>query len=470
MNAVKSSVSAHFTEGKIFKKLLLFVLPILATNLLQTFYHAADMMVASLSSERNAVGAIGTTGAFLSMILNIFIGFSVGANVIVARKIGAKDSDGVQKAVHTALLMAVLFGLLGAVIGIVFARPILTAMGNTGSLLELAIRYSYIYLLGVPFASLTNFLCAIFRAKGNAKLPLIVLSSTGIVNVVFNLFFVLVCGLSVEGVAAATAIANLLSVVVLLTKLCQQQDETAFSFRRLKMDKTAFKQILYVGIPAGIQGALFSIANMLIQSSIVSVNYSIVPSGSDYQPVVNGNAAAGNLDGFVYTSINSVSQGVITFTSQNIGAGKPKRVKPIIYKSFLITLIIGLTMSFSLIAFRRPLLSLYGVVEGVEGSLERIAFETANTRFWWIGAPYFLCGLMDNCSGALRGMGKSITSTIVSLIGACLFRVVWLLTVFPAFPVLEVIYLSYPISWLLTSTIDFVIIQVLLKKLIKANA
>ncbi len=470
MTAVQGGAHAHFTEGKIFKKLILFVLPIIATNLLQTFYHAADMMVASLSSERNAVGAIGTTGSFLSMILNIFIGFSIGANVIVARKIGAKDGDGVRKAVHTALIMAVLFGGVGAGIGIALTRTVLTAMGNTGSLLELAIRYSYIYLLGVPFMALTNFLSAIFRAKGNAKLPLIVLSSTGIVNVLFNLFFVLVCGMSVEGVAIATAIANVLSVVVLLTKLCKEQDETAFSFRRLKMDKNAFKQILYVGLPAGIQGALFSLSNMLIQSSIVAVNHSVVPSGSDYQPVVNGNAAAGNLDSFVYTSINAVSQGVITFTSQNIGAEKPERVKPIMYNSCLITLIIGLVMSFSLIAFRHPLLSLYGVVEGAEGSLERIAFETANTRFWWIGAPYFLCGLMDNCSGVLRGMGKSMTSTIVSLIGACLLRVVWLVTVFPVFPTLEIIYISYPISWLLTMAIDFIIIRVLLKKLIKAKA
>ena len=470
MAAIQSKSHAYFTEGKIFKKLILFVLPIMATNLLQTFYHAADMMVVSLSSEHNAVGAIGTTGAFLNMVLNIFFGFSVGANVIVARNIGARNGDGVQKAVHTALIMSVLFACLGAVIGIALARPILTAMGNTGSLLELAIRYSYIYLLGVPFASLTNFLSAIFRAKGNARLPLVVLASTGIVNVIFNLFFVMVCGLSVEGVAIATAIANILSVVVLLARLRREQDDTQFSFKKLRVDKDAFKQILYVGLPAGIQGALFSISNMLIQSSIVAVNNAAVPSGTDYQPIVNGNAAAGNLDSFVYTSVNAVSQGVITFTSQNMGADKPERVKPIMYKSFLISAIIGLSMSFLLIAFKQPLLSLYGIVDGEVGSLQHLAFETANTRFWWIGAPYFLCGLMDNCSGVLRGMGKSLTSTIISLIGACLFRVVWLLTIFPAFPTLEIIYVSYPISWILTMGTAFIIIQVLLNKCIKSKA
>lgn len=470
MTNIQSKPSVRFTEGKIFKKLVLFVLPIMATNLLQTFYNAADMMVVSLSDEVNAVGAIGTTISFLSMVLNVFIGFSVGANVMVARYIGAKDDDGVKKAVHTALIMAVLFGVLGAVIGIVFARPVLTWMGNTGSLLELAVRYSYIYILGVPFMALTNFLSAIFRAKGNAKLPLVVLASTGIVNVILNLFFVLVCGMSVEGVAIATAAANLLSVVILLVKLCREQDCTRFSFKHLKIDKEAFKRILYIGLPAGIQGALFSISNMLIQSSIVTVNNALVPSGNDYQPIVNGNAAAGNLDGFVYTSINAVSQGVITFTSQNIGAQKPERVKPIMYNSFLISIIIGVTMSFAIIAFQQPLLSLYGVQASAEGSLETLAYEAAVTRLWWVCAPYFTCGLMDNCSGVLRGLGKSLTSTIVSLIGACLFRVVWLLTVFPAFPTLEMIYISYPISWILVISIDFIIIQTLMKKLIKAKA
>ena len=470
MTAIPSKTHAYFTEGKIFKKLFLFVLPIIATNVLQTFYHAADMMVASLSSEVNAVGAIGTTGSFLSMILNVFIGFSVGANVMVARCIGAKDENLASKSVHTALIMAVLFGCLGAGIGFIAARPILTAMGNTGSLLELAVRYSYIYLAGLPFASLTNFLSAIFRAKGNAKLPLVVLSSTGLVNVVFNLFFVLVCGMSVEGVALATAIANALSVAIMLAKLCKQDDCTRFSFRGLKIDKTAFRNILYIGLPAGVQGALFAVSNMLIQSSVVAVNNAIVPSGTDYQPVVNGNAAAGNLDGFIYTSVNAVSQGVITFTSQNMGAEKPERIKPIMYNSFLISTMIGLLLSFVLIVFRAPLLSLYGVHATAQDAMEQVAYQTATTRLWWIALPYFMCGLMDNCSGVLRGMGKSMTSTIVSLLGACLFRVVWLLTAFPLMQTLEMIYVSYPISWTLVIITDLIIIKIMLGKMLKKKA
>ncbi len=460
----------RFTEGKILKQLILFILPIVATNLLQTLYHAADMMVVSLSSEANAVGAIGTTGPFLSLILNTFIGFSIGANVVVARGIGAEDKDSVQKAVHTSLLMAVIFGVVGGAIGIAVTRSVLTAMGNRGSLLELAIRYAYIYCAGLPFVALTNYLSAIFRAEGNAKYPLIVLSSAGLVNVVFNLIFVLVCGMSVEGVAIATVISNVVSFVALLIKLRKENDYTKFSFRRLKMDGRAFKEIVRVGLPAGIQGALFSLSNMLIQSSVVTVNNNSVPVGTDYQPIVNGNAAAGNVDSFIYTSINAVSQGAITFTGQNMGAKKPERVKPIMYNCFLISAVIGSVMSLGFILLRNPLFALYGVVQGTEGSLERLAYEAATKRLFWVGIPYFMCGIMDNCSGVLRGLGRSLTSTVLALIGSCLLRVVWTLALFPLNPVLEMVYVCYPISWALTTAASFIVIQLIVKDLLKQKS
>ena len=333
MTAEKKKVD--FTQGKIFPMLILFVLPIVATNLLQMFYNAADMMAVSLSHEANAVGAIGTTTSFVHLIVNVFIGFSVGANVVVAKHIGANDKGKTQRAVHTSLIMAVIFGVIGAGLGIAVSRPILQAMGNTGSLLDLAVKYTYIYFAGVPFLALTNYLIAIFRAKGDAKTPLIVLSLAGLVNVGLNLFFVLVAKLSVEGVAIATATANLLSFVVLLIKLRKDKDFTTFSFKRLKIERKSFGEIIRIGLPAAIQGGLFSLSNMLIQSSIVTVNNNLCPAGIDYQPVVNGSAAAGNLEGFVYTSMNAVYQGAITFTSQNMGAKKPERVKPIMYNCFL---------------------------------------------------------------------------------------------------------------------------------------
>lgn len=464
MQNVKRKID--FTEGKVFLKIIWFVLPIVASNLLQMFYNAADMMVVSLSDEANAVGAIGTTSSFVHLVVNLFIGFAVGANVVVAREIGAGDGERTQNAVHTSLIMAVIFGVLGSVVGIIIARPVLSAMGNAGNLLDLAVTYTDVYFLGVPFLALTNYLMAIFRAKGDAKTPLMVLSCTGLLNVGANLFFVLVLGMSVEGVALATALANLASAVILLLKLQNSEDDTAFSFKRLRVDKKAFWDIVVNGLPAGIQSALLSLSNMLIQSSVVTVNNNICPPDSAYAPIVSGNSASANLEGFVYTAMNAVYQGAITFTSQNIGAKKPQRVHRIMYSCFGITTMIGLFMAGIVLLFRYPLLALYGIVEGEAGSLQQIAMDAAIIRLWFITAPYFLCGCMEVCTGVLRGLGKSLTSTVITLVGACLLRVIWIWTVFPSSQTLETIFLSYPITWIVTILTGFIVIQVCLHKAI----
>lgn len=464
MQNVKRKID--FTEGKVFLKIIWFVLPIVASNLLQMFYNAADMMVVSLSDEANAVGAIGTTSSFVHLVVNLFIGFAVGANVVVAREIGAGDGERTQNAVHTSLIMAVIFGVVGSVVGIIIARPVLSAMGNTGNLLDLAVTYTDVYFLGVPFLALTNYLMAIFRAKGDAKTPLMVLSCTGLLNVGANLFFVLVLGMSVEGVALATALANLASAVILLLKLQNSEDDTAFSFKRLRVDKKAFWDIVVNGLPAGIQSALLSLSNMLIQSSVVTVNNNICPPDSAYAPIVSGNSASANLEGFVYTAMNAVYQGAITFTSQNIGAKKPQRVHRIMYSCFGITTMIGLFMAGIVLLFRYPLLALYGIVEGEAGSLQQIAMDAAIIRLWFITAPYFLCGCMEVCTGVLRGLGKSLTSTVITLVGACLLRVIWIWTVFPSSQTLETIFLSYPITWIVTILTGFIVIQVCLHKAI----
>lgn len=457
----------NFTEGKVFFKLFRFILPIIATNLLQMLYNAADMMVVSLSSEQNAVGAIGTTGAYLGLVVNLFIGFAVGANVVVAREIGAKDKERTQNAVHTALLMAVIFGSICMGIGLIISRPVLKAMGNYGNLLDLAVRYTTFYFLGVPFLSLTNYLIAIFRAKGDSQTPLIVLSIAGLFNVGMNVFLVLVAGLSVEGVAIATALANFLSFIILLIKLRKDQDYTTFSFKRLRIEKNAFKDIVINGIPAGIQSALFSFSNMLMQSSVVTVNNNLVPPGTEYAPVVNGSAAAGNIESFVYAAMNAVYQGAITFTSQNIGAKKARRVKRILYSCLLAACGIGILTSSLAYLFRYQLLGLYGLKGGVEGSLEAMALDAALTRLKTVLALYFLCGMMEVCSGVLRGMGKSVVSTIVSLLGACLLRMIWIWTVFPLYPTLEIIFVSYPITWIITTSCSFTMVHILLRKILR---
>ncbi|MBO4939776.1 MAG: MATE family efflux transporter [Clostridia bacterium] len=464
MEKIKKKID--FTNGRVFYKILLFVLPIVATNLLQVLYNAADMMVVSLSHEQNSVGAIGVTGPFVNLIVNIFMGFSVGANVVVAREIGAKNKEKTQTAVHTSLLMAVIFGTIGLVIGLIVSRPVLILMGNTGNLLDLAVTYTQIYFCGVPFLALTNYLIAIFRAKGDSKTPLIVLTLTGLLNVALNFFFVLVVGLSVEGVSLATSISNIVSAAVLLLKLRRDQDYTTFSFRKLRLDRKAFKSIVIVGLPAGIQGSLFSLSNMLIQSSVVTVN-NILSPGTHYQPIVNGSSAAGNLEGFAYTAMNAVYQGAITFTGQNMGANKPERVYRIMFSCFLITTIIGVTVCTLILSFIEPLLGLYGIVHGAEGSLEALAMDAAKTRAFYVLTLYFLCGLMEVCTGVLRGMGKSFTSTIISLVGACLLRILWLAIVFPKFPTMECIFVSYPITWFATTAFAFAVILLLLSRILR---
>lgn len=461
---VAQKQKVDFTQGKLFAKIFWFVLPIVVTNLLQTFYNAADMMVVSLSSETNAVGAVGTTSSFIHLIVNVFIGFSVGANVVVARNIGAGDEMGKQKAIHTALLIGLFFGIVGAGVGIAISRWVLTVMGTTGNLLDLAVKYTYFYFAGVPFLAVTNYLIAIFRAKGDSKTPLVVLSLAGLVNVGLNLLFVLAFKLSVEGVALATAIANLLSFIVLLVKLKKDGD---FSFKQLKVNKKALKDIVFIGLPAAIQGAIISLSNILIQSSIVTVNNNVCPLDSTYQPVVNGCAAGSNLSNFVYTAQNAVYQGAITFTSQNMGANKPRRVYKIMGICCLLSSMFGIFLATTIFLLRVPLLSLYGVPVGEVGSLEELAFNAATTQLLFVCLPYFLCGIMEVGSGALRGMGKSTLSMILMLVGSCLLRVVWLLTVFPLKQTLEMVYICYPVTWILTSIAMFICAFVNIRKKIK---
>ncbi len=474
MEQIKKRRDLDLTSGPLFGRIMLFVLPLIASNLLQTLYNAADMMVVSLSHEPNAVGSIGFTGPFVNMITNIFIGFSAGATVVVARHLGAKDHDAVSKTVHTSIAMSLLFGVLGGIVGLLSAKPVLQLMEADGKVLELAVTYTFIYFCGIPFISLTNYLISILRAKGDTKTPLIVLSLSGLVNVALNLFFVLVCDMAVEGVALATVIANAVSAVVLLIILMRDNGPCRFSFKKLRIERHSFYNILHIGIPAGLQGALFSISNILIQSSIMRVNNSYGFDPNAYQPVVDGNAAAANLEGFVYTTTNAICQAAITFTSQHVGAEKHKRIYRVMLNCYAITFLVSIVFCGLILLLRDPLLALYGVKGGAAGSAEAIALEAAYTRMLWTLLPYSLLAFMEVGGGVVRGLGRSVTSTIVSLIGACAFRVVWLTTVFNwvferdgAVAGLKSIYLSYPISWALTAAIQLVCALFILHGILK---
>lgn len=453
------------TNGPILSKLIRFVLPLIATNLLQTFYNAADMMVVGLSSEANAVGAIGITGAYVALITNLFMGFSVGSNVLVARHLGARDDKNTSRTVHTSLIMSLIVGGIALIIGLFVSRPILALMGAQGKLLDLATTYTQIYFCGVPFISATNYLSAIFRAKGDTKTPLYVLSISGIINVGLNLFFVLVIGMSVEGVAIATAAANLLASLALLYILSRDDGPCRFSFKKCRIDKRALVGIVREGLPAGIQGAVFSISNMLITSSIIQLNNAVVPTGSNFDPIVAGNAAAANIGTFIYTTINAVYQAAITFISQNVGAKKYERLGRIILVVVLSGMTLGAIGSVISITFRDFLLGLYSVKDGAVGTLEHVAYEAAVTRVFIVLASYSIIAVQETGGGIVRGLGGATVSTVTSLIGGCLFRVVWIYTVFALFPTLEVIYMSYPISWFLTGAAHLICSAVILKRL-----
>ncbi len=458
---VKGSI--NMTEGPLLGKLFLFSVPLIITNLLQMFYNAADMMVVSMSNEPDAVGAVGTTGAFINLVLNIFMGFATGANVMVAKYLGAKDDENTSRTAHTAIVMSLIFGVVSAVIGLFISRPILSLMGASGKLLDLATTYTLIYFCGVPFVSIANYLISIFRAKGDTRTPLYVLSLTGIFNVGLNLFFVFVCDLSVEGVALATNIANVMSVILLAIRLSKDDGPCRFSLKKLCFDRQAFRDILRIGLPAGVQGSLFSISNMLIQSSILRMNTILCPPQSGFEPVVNGNAAAANLEGFAYTVQNAIYQAAITFTSQNAGAKKHKRIYKIMGCCYFLGACVCALSSLTIFFLRNPLLSLYGIEKSAAGTLEQIAYNTAITRMSFVIIPYVIISFMEVGCGIVRGLGKSVSSTIISLIGACAFRVAWILFVFDNFPSLEIIYISYPISWVLTGVVFFIYSLVLLR-------
>lgn len=460
------------TSGAILPKILVFVLPLIVTNLLQMLYNAADMIVVGLSAEGDAVGAIGTTGAFTSLVVNLFIGLSVGANVVVARHLGAGDHDRASVAVHTSTVVGLALGVIGGAVGILISEPIMRLLGNQGRLLELSVTYVRFYFGALPFHALSNYAISLHRAKGDTRTPLIVLSLSGILNVLLNLFFVLVLGMSVQGVALATGIAAAVSAAVLYANLARDKGPCHFSFKLLGCDRREVKQILLIGIPAGVQGALFSISNMLIQSSIIAVNNSVFPADAAYQPVVKGNAAAANLEGFAYTAVNAMQQAAVTFTSQNVGAAKYKRVKRVMAACYGLGVTVGLVVTALIVGFRDPLLALYGVKEIAGDPLSPFAHEAGVARIMWTLLPYAIIALMEVGSGVLRGLGKSMTSTCICLLFACILRVVWRFTIFRIDPTsitgsLASIYISYPVSWLLAGAFLFLFSALNLRRLIR---
>lgn len=419
-------------SGSLLPKILRFTFPLVLTGVLQLLYNAADVVVVGQFVGPQALAAVGSTGALINLIINVFMGLGVGASVVIARAYGAGDAKAVHQGVHTAMVVAGIGGVIMAVLGYVLARPLLLLMGNPEDVIDSATLYMQIYFLGMPANMLYTFGASILRAVGDTKRPLYYLTISGIINVIMNLFLVIVCHMGVDGVAVATVTSQVVSMVLVLICLLHSDSVIRLDPHLLRIHKQSLLDILRVGLPAGLQGSLFSISNVLIQSAVNSFG----------SVVMAGNAAASNLEGFIYTSMNSVYQADMTFASANHGAKNYPRVRRTLWLCLGTVFVIGMGMGMIFLALGNQLLGLYNTdPEVIRFGLIRMSI---------ICPTYFLCGMMDTMVGQMRGMGYSIVPMIVSLTGACLLRIVWIYTIFAANPTLDVLYISYPVSWLVT--------------------
>ncbi|MDO4493976.1 MAG: MATE family efflux transporter [Clostridia bacterium] len=451
-----NSKEIDLLHGPLVGKVFAFAIPLMLTNLLQVFYNAADMIVVSHSNVAGAVGSIGSTTPLVNLLLNIFTGLAVGTSVVVARAIGSGNREATKRAVHTSVIASLAAGLICMAVGLCFSRTILSRMGAEGHVLDLASLYTRVLFLGAPFQALANNFNAVLRAKGDTRTPLKVLSFTGLVNVLLNLVFVLVFKMDVDGVALATIAAQALSAVLLCRRLIAETGWVRLEFRALRADRTSLVSIVKEGVPASLQGVLFNLSNIMIVSSVMGVNNVLCPGGS---AVIDGNAAANSLEHFIYQACNSCSQAAVTFTSQHYGARMYKRIGKVMQSCYLVTGVTAVFFSAVLLIFRYPLIGLY--------VSEPLAVETALLRNYIFMFTYYLLAFMDAGSYSLRGLGKSIYSTAISLTGACLLRIVWINTVFRWNPTLTVLYLSYPVSWFVTAAAQLTACLVTRKKLMQ---
>lgn len=433
-------------NGPIFKKLLIFALPLMLSGILQLLFNAADIVVVGKFTGSHALAAVGSTGALINLFVNVFIGFSIGTNVLVAQYFGARDEKNVQETVHTSILLGIVGGFILIVAGIVFAKPMLEWMDTPDNVLEHAVLYMRIYFVGMPAMLVYNFGAAILRAIGDTKRPLYYLLSAGVINVVLNLFFVIVLDMGVAGVAAATVASQVVSAVLIVRCLMQSEGIYRLNLHELKLHRKKLIRIVQIGLPAGLQGAVFSLSNVLIQSSVNSFG----------SVAMAGNTAAGNIEGFVYTSMNAIYQTALSFTSQNVGGGRQDRIPKIIFQCMAIVIVIGAVMGNLAYQCGPFLLGIY--------SSDPEVIQFGMSRMQIICQWYFLCGIMDVAVGILRGLGYSVIPMLVSLTGACGLRVLWIFTVFAWKHSLFVLYLSYPITWIVTFTVHLICLLVIWKR------
>lgn len=437
-------------NGPLLPKLVLFALPLIATGLLQVFYNAADIIVVGKFAGDNALAAVTSTSSLISLMVNLFLGLSTGVSAVVALHLGARHTKKVHQSVHTSIVMGAIGGIFLMFVGLFLAEPLLRLMGvpdDTGaSVLKQAALYVRIYFLGMPFFLTYNFGAAVLRANGDTRRPLVFLAISGLVNVALNLVLVIVFHMGVAGVAIATTTSQVLSAVLLIRCLIKEKSLIRLIPSHLRLDFKMAGEILRLGLPSGIQSSLFAISNVLIQSTVNSFgSYAMA-----------GGGAAGNIESFAYTAMNAFYHASLNFTAQNFGAKKFDRMVRSCRYSLLLVAILGMVIGGGIVLFSEPLLRIY------TNSPEAIRYGTM--RVMATGIPYFFCGLMEVMTGHIRGMGYSIMPMLVSLIGACGLRVVWIFTVFEAFPTFTVLFLSYPVTWCVTFLTHVICAKIVRKK------
>lgn len=440
------------TKGPLFKKIIIFTIPIILSNVLQLLFNAADIVVVGQYCGSLAVAAVGSNSSIVGLLVNVMLGLSVGTGIITAQGIGAKDFKTVEKTVHTSIPTALIVGGLLSIVGFFFSGTILKLMDSPADVLPLATTYLKIYFLGVISNSVYNFGAAILRAAGDTKSPLIFLTASGVLNVLLNLIFVIVFNSGVAGVAIATTSSQTLSAILVVIALIKRTDCCHLDIRKMKIYKNELLKIIRIGLPSSIQSSMFSISNVLIQASINSFG----------AIAVSGNAAAASIEGFVYTSMNAFHMTALNFTGQNIGAGKFKRVNKVLVENIICVGVTGIVLGVLAYVFARPLLSLYITDSDA-------AIKIGIARIACIGLPYFLCGIMDVIAGVLKGLGATLYSALISILGVCAFRLFWIFTIFriEEYHNLKSLFISYPISWTLTSITYILVYFIVLKSLKK---
>ena len=445
-NSLRKNVD--MVNGPLFKNIWIYTVPVILTGILQLLFNAADLVVVGRYCGSVCVAAVGATGAIINLVVNLFIGLSVGVGVTVATALGAKNDEKVHQAIHTAMPVGLIGGVVLGILGLFITYPLLRMMDTPDDVIDLSATYMKIYFCGMPGSLLYNYGSAVLRADGDTRRPLTYLTISGVVNVILNLFFVIVVGYDVAGVALATIISQLVSAVLVLLALTRRNDACRFEPGKMHIVKEPLANIVRIGLPAGIQGSMFSISNVIIQSSVNSFG----------SVIMAGNAAAANIEGFVWQSMNSFNQAALNFTGQNCGAGRLDQVPKIRKYCLLDVIIIGEGLGIPVYLAAPKLLSIY-----ITDSPESIKYGII--RMGFLCLIYALNGLHDVSTGILRGLGASFVPMVVTVFGICVFRVVWIFTIFrvPQFHTLQMLYITYPISWIIT----FVMLTICYRRVMK---